>query len=46
MMELISEVWWSDLISKDSIILSFKKGGIILNADGTEASNFNSKSRK
>ena len=36
LIQWISEVWWSDIISHNSIKNSFKKGGINLNLDGTE----------
>ena len=37
----VSEIWWSNIISEETIKKSFKKGGIILNMDGSEDYYFN-----
>ena len=36
----VSEIWWSNIISEETIKTSFKKGGINLNLDGSEDYNF------
>ena len=36
MISWVSSIWYSDKINNDSIIYSFKKGGITLSNDGFE----------
>ena len=36
MVRWVSEIWWSNNITEETIKHSFKKGGIILKNDGTE----------